>query len=352
MTVENERRRLRRNIQDPGDALPVNSYREALPWLRRPFTPEAVRLRVVEAWADTPDGRPTPDKPLTHATVVPYITARAVFARLNLVVPDLWSMGKPEAIGGQWWTPIRMRVARDFAAEYVEQWDLSDSYEGKARVSDAIKRVAVHFGVGESLYAVPPLELANVGAVTDPGLPPVLKPWRVEGEPWLKLTRAGEEYCRDIYRRWLLARHGGIDSFGKPLDHGNLTMLGEAEGDGPPMPVTRPGEKAGKAKADRPRPPKVPQQPQTVGTGAPVDPEAQLAELLGGPLPPSDPKELRLRLLRREANDAMVKRGDGPTERLKAITDAGDARGLTALVTNLARDAKVASDDNDGGATA
>lgn len=361
MTVESERKRLRARTERPGDKLPVNSYAAAAPWLRRPFTPEAVSFRVVEAWADTPDGRPTSDKPLTHATVVPYITARAVFARLNLVCPALWSMGKPEAIGGQWWTPIRMRHGKGVDT-YVEQWDLSDDYSGKARVSDAIKRVAVHFGVGESVYAVPPVELttthrnecrADLGdglrtLVTE--LPSgYLRPWSFDGEPWLTLTRAGEEHCRNIYRRWLLKHGGGIHSFGKPLDHGNLTMLGEAEGEGPPMPVTRPGEKTqGKGRADRPRPPKVPPQPQTVGTPTSVDPETELAKLLGAT--PTDPKALKLLLLQRDVDHKLHGRGDGPAERLKAIRDAGNARGLAALLTNLARDAKVASEDEEDAA--
>lgn len=327
MSIKSERDRLRRAIEVvPSDELPVRIFSEAAQWLRRPFTPEAVQFKVVEAWTDTDDGRPTNDQALSHATIAPYITARAVFARLNLVCPGLWSMGKPEAIGGQWWVPLRMQRDSD-SAEYIEQWDLSDTYEGKARLSDAIKRTAVHFGVGESLYAVPPIEL-HIGMGSELGV--FLRPWRDNGEPWLRLTRAGEEHCRDIYRRWLLARGGGIDSFGRPLDHGNLTMRGEDEGEGPPMPVLRPGEKRD-TPARRGRQAPQPTVPKAApATAAPIDPEEAAQAELDDLLTVTD----GLATLRNVLNAGMLAQGVNlASQRLRTLRDAGDKRGLEAAVT-------------------
>ncbi len=287
--------------------------------LARPYNPEAVAFVVGDAWASKEGG------PLTHATAVPYLSTSAVIARLNKVCPGRW-MQSFRWEGGHMWA--------DLTIDGIVYSDIGDGYTGKALLSDARKRSAWAAGIGLFLRAVPAWELTGARNV---------KPWRMDGEPWLKLTRAGEETARRAYDRWL-TRKGG-NAFGEPIDHGDLTARGN--GEGPPMPVTRPGEKAQGAKKARPAPPKVPVRAQTVGTPAPVDPEAQLAELLSTDAP-TDPAALRAVLLRRTVNDELSKRGDGPAARLKAITDAGDTRGLSALLTNLARDAKVASEDEEG----
>jgi hypothetical protein len=57
--------------------LPVFSIREAIPHLRRPFAPAAVRWKVQTEW-----GR--------GAVVIAYIDARLVVERLNAVCPTMW----------------------------------------------------------------------------------------------------------------------------------------------------------------------------------------------------------------------------------------------------------------------
>lgn len=365
MSVKSERDRWRRKLEPRENVKPCVTFSEAAPWLRRPFAPEAVRFKVVEAWADTGDGahplepaggRPTKDAPLSHATIAPYITAREVIARLNLVCPALWSEeyapqhGKDGAL---MWCTLTMRE-RDWtgASGYpktgltITRRDVGSTYDGKGLVSDALKRAAVKFGVGESLYAVPRIEV-HVGMGSEEGV--FLRPWRIDGEPWLKLTRAGEEHCRDIYRRWLLARGGGIDSFGKPIDHGNLTMRGEVEGEGPPMPVLRPGEKRDTpAKRGRQAP-----QPivTTASTGAwttsnapdptTTDPEELAAVELAKVLAVTD----GLGTLRDVLDKTMIAQGvERPSERLRTILDAGDKRGLDAALLRFARVEQATSD--------
>lgn len=298
-----------------------NESRRVATELARPYEPEAVGFVVGDAWALTEGG------PLTHATAVPYLSTSAVIARLNHVCPGRW-MQSFRWEGGHMWC--------DLVIDGIVYSDIGDGYAGKALLSDARTRSAWAAGVGLFLRAVPAYELTGAK---------YLKPWRIDGEPWLKLTRAGEGQARRAYYRWLVK--AGIEAFGEPIDHGNLTM--RSNGEGPPMPVTRPGEKTqGKGRADRPRPPKVPPQPQTVGTPTvALDPETQLAELLSADAP-IDPAALKLLLLRRTVNEELAKRGDDPAARLKAITDAGDKRGLTALLTTLARDANVASEDEEG----
>jgi hypothetical protein len=59
--------------------LPVTSLNDALPMLRRPFTPAAVKFKVQRKLGEA------------GVQIVGYIDARLVIERLNLVVGDQWS---------------------------------------------------------------------------------------------------------------------------------------------------------------------------------------------------------------------------------------------------------------------
>lgn len=232
MSIESEKRRLRKAL-DKGEDLPAHYYEAAAPRLRQPFAPEAVQFRVWEAWAG--DGGTS----LTHAHVVPYVDARAVIARLNVVCPMLWAEVPPNNVNSGASVIAMRRYSEGEDEGVITHWDIGEG-AGKALRSDALKRAAVHFGVGESLYAVPTIELTTTDPIDqDDDEGPLLREWAewVDGKlkPTLRLTRAGENYCRDIYRRWLLAH--GIAAFGRPLDHGNLTAPSEMPITGPPMPV-------------------------------------------------------------------------------------------------------------------
>jgi hypothetical protein len=65
--------------ESPEAGLPVDSLREAAPYLRRPFTPEAIKFKVQTVFGGA-----------SGCLVVAYIDARLVIERLNLVVPDMW----------------------------------------------------------------------------------------------------------------------------------------------------------------------------------------------------------------------------------------------------------------------
>src|SRR5690606_7091142 len=62
--------------------LPVATLAEAIPHLRRPFTPEAIRFKVQSVFKKQ-DGTPF------ACLIVPYIDARLASERLNRVVPDM-----------------------------------------------------------------------------------------------------------------------------------------------------------------------------------------------------------------------------------------------------------------------
>ena len=63
-------------------ALPVDTLKDAAPFLRRPFTAQAVKFKVQATWPK--------DAPKT-GLIVAYIDARAVIERLNAVIPHKWN---------------------------------------------------------------------------------------------------------------------------------------------------------------------------------------------------------------------------------------------------------------------
>lgn len=187
------------------ESLPAFGLKTALPHLRRPFTAEAVR------W-----------KTQAGTLVVPYVDARLVIERLNLVVGDMWSPA--------YRTDARLMWC-DLTIDGVTRSDVGSGYEGKGLVSDSLKRAAVHFGVGVSLYA-----LKKQWLEVDTGH---LKEKKgKEGKKVYELTRAGELHLRETYASWLDDLEA---KFGPALDHGDAAeAVGDVEADtpssGPPQP--------------------------------------------------------------------------------------------------------------------
>ncbi len=173
---------------------PVESFREAARHLRRPFTPAAVKFKVQATWPkDNPTG----------GLIVAYIDARLAIERLNLVVPHLWHDEYRPVTPDLMWC--------DLTVDGITRRDVGEG-KGKGLVSDALKRAAVHFGIGVSLYAIPKMILkVDSGAV---------KAKQIAGKRTLEITPKGEQMLRDMYAHWLDAH--GRTSFGEPLDHGDV----------------------------------------------------------------------------------------------------------------------------------
>lgn len=175
------------------------SLKEAIPELRRPFTVAAVKFKPQSV---TKTGK---------TICVAYIDARLASERLNMIVPEDWTDAYRPVQGGLMWC--------DLTVCGVTRSDVGEG-QGKAIVSDALKRAAVKFGVGVSLYAVPSMIL--------PGEIKMLYPDSRE-----------TQQLRDKYEGWL--KHHGVKSFGEPLDHGDVPdSAGEPSGAEPlatPAPV-------------------------------------------------------------------------------------------------------------------
>jgi hypothetical protein len=88
--------------------------------------------------------------------------------------------------------------------------DVGEGEGSKAAFSDAIKRAAVHFGVGRVLYA---MRTPSVREGDGDG------ELRRKRKGRLVLDERTGEWCRERYGRWRGER--GRRLFGEPLEHGD-----------------------------------------------------------------------------------------------------------------------------------
>lgn len=114
--------------------------------LAAPFAPEDLEFRA---------GATTADK--TKALALAYITSRAVMNRLDDVVgPANWrDQYAPGPSGG-----VICGLSLRLDGEWITKWDGAENtnFEAvKGGLSDALKRVAVKWGIGRYLYATPDL---------------------------------------------------------------------------------------------------------------------------------------------------------------------------------------------------
>lgn len=196
--------------------LPVFTVNEAIPHLRRPFAPAAVRWKVQTEWG-------------TGALVIAYIDARLVVERLNAVCPTLWETKFEAAPEGAMRCHLTLRENIDVTNEAPHVLTRSDVGVGqgtaqmkiKATNSDALKRAAVMFGIGVSIYAMRSVRL-RVGE--GEGEMRTEERKKKFGQETRKvqvpvIDRRTEEWLAGTYARWLEAR--GEPMFGPALDHGD-----------------------------------------------------------------------------------------------------------------------------------
>lgn len=181
------------------DEFPCATYKDAAKHMRRPFTAAAVKFKVQATW---PKDNPT------AGLIVAYIDARLAVERLNLLVPNLWADAYRPVGGQQMWC--------DLTVDGITRSDVGEG-AGKGLVSDALKRAAVKFGIGVSLYAIPKMVLKTQDDTV-----------KAKHGGKLELTPKGEQVLRGMYAHWL--EQHGTRAFGEPLDHGDIEdSQGDAE---------------------------------------------------------------------------------------------------------------------------
>lgn len=196
-------------------SIPTAQIAEALLHLRRPFAPGAIKWKI-QASDFYDGGKGGSKKGATWVLVVPYVDARLVSARLNAVVAGGWEEAPVERAGENL-LRYKLTVLGQTHTDIGEGQGRGAGMKVKAADSDALKRVAVRFGVGEYLYAMPAFNfyVTPAGGIEDDK--PTVK--RMEsGKPgYLKAQH--EEWLTEAYEEWL--REEGEDKFGPVLDHGD-----------------------------------------------------------------------------------------------------------------------------------
>lgn len=185
--------------------LPVGTLGKALPHLRRPFAPAAVKFKVQTEWG-------------TGGIVVAYIDARVVIERLNAVVGGEWEDDYTDMSGGSACAlTVCGRTRRDVGAGAFL----------KASRSDALKRAAVKFGVGVSIYALKQVKM-NTGSGEKELRTRKVKDKKTGQEKQVPvMDDVALAYLRSVYGAWLGLEHGG-GAFGRVLEHGDME---DAQGD-------------------------------------------------------------------------------------------------------------------------
>ena len=179
----------------------MSAIAKALPELRRPYTPEAVRWKI----------QTNPKSATGKALVVAYIDARHVASRLNLVVAGEWSDEPQEVTGG---VVCKLTVCGQTRCDVGWSSGTGSDIELKTRYSDAFKRAAVKFGVGEFLYALPQIRVPARE----------LDSWGT-GRTYYGLSDKALAGLRKSYESWL-GKDGRV--FGAAYDHGDAA---DAQGD-------------------------------------------------------------------------------------------------------------------------
>jgi hypothetical protein len=164
--------------------------------LRAPFTTAAIKWKIQTA------------RPAGKALIVYYIDSRLVTERLNHVCPGAWEEETDIWPGPGFW---RCRLTINGLGKHE---DVGEAKDPKAGMSDAIKRVAVRFGVGVSVYAIPKLELS---AKENDGFIRWYAPPNKDPQPYLQAK--ADDAARKHYASWLEAV--GRHAFGEPIDHGD-----------------------------------------------------------------------------------------------------------------------------------
>ena len=217
------------------EALPVETLAEALPHLRRPFTAAAVKWKVQSVWKNGRGG-----------VVVAYIDARLVMERLDAVCGENWFPRYEPAGQGLMWCHLTLfgTTRPDMGAGQGQ-----GSMAAKANVSDALKRAAVTFGVGRSIYA---MAQATMDARPEP-IGNQLRSWektsRDGKKSWsAEITPGAADWLREKYAQWLKAK--GEALFGPALDHGDEIGAQGADDEAPVEELAAVPEEASPALGD------------------------------------------------------------------------------------------------------
>lgn len=186
---------------------------EQTAWLRQPFTAAAIKFRAAS-------------KPSANGNVrcLTYIDARLAAARLS-EVDDRWAFEHAPFV----FQPCQRDFKHDDTKVIVygyltvggvarsdvgDAW-LSDGEWAKSAISDALKRCAVQFGVGQYLYALGACFVNDKGYRLSRGGTPIL-------------NNVGNAQLRDWYTKAITAEEF-VKVYGQAIDYGDRVAPDEAD---------------------------------------------------------------------------------------------------------------------------
>lgn len=184
---------------------------EIIAELRRPFPPASLGFKM-QTQPKEFQGR------VSQAMVVGFINSRHVSGRLNTVVPGLWhdtyvSPPPPLTLG----LVCRLTISGVTHEDIGFSAALTTDIGVKTLYSDAFKRAAVKWGIGEFLYALPRM---------------YVKPDQLtqRGDKWFMPDQTVTA-LRGRYAAWLQSDEA--KQFGAPLEYGDSAdPVGDVEEDG------------------------------------------------------------------------------------------------------------------------
>lgn len=175
----------------------MTDLKTALPLLRAPFSPAAVKWKV----------QTNPKNPEGSALMVAFIDARLVAERLNYVCPGDWSDSYEQPFHSSVVCSLTVLGSTRQDVGWGSLAEINDKDLGvKTMYSDAFKRAAVKFGVGAFLYALPKQYVKA-------------RDLKQMGKHWYT-TRASDQQVGNAYAQWLHSKPV-VDRFGKYIDHGD-----------------------------------------------------------------------------------------------------------------------------------
>src|SRR3954469_14420662 len=184
-----------------GAGAPGRPLADAAVHARRPFMPALVQAKI---HSTDRDGR--------FADIAYYIDARAVIDRLNVLLPGRWhapyELGARQPPADDTNEPLLVYRCHLSVAE-ATYTDVGEGADHKAAQSDALKRAAVHIGIGHCVYRI-------TGPRMFPG--PAPNQLRRSRRGRFYLDEANQAWLRERYRSWLIER--GVAEYGLPLGHG------------------------------------------------------------------------------------------------------------------------------------
>ncbi len=196
--------------------LPAQSFEEAIPYLRAPYTPSQVRAKILT----------TPENPSWPCTIALYAIGETQMDRFTLICGSEWDHEFTKLAEEQRGTGKETKwycmVAATFEAFGVTHTDIGEGTaptragaEMNAR-AQASKRAGRKFGPGQCLYACDTIVMFRGSKPDELRLPKGDDPKR-HLKPYFDKEGQGQAYCRTRYDLWL--KETGEREYGAPLDH-------------------------------------------------------------------------------------------------------------------------------------